>query len=106
MVAKKQNLVLQKGSNTNFEFQLFDANGFPLTNSSGYTGISNFRQSQEANNIYSFAVSFANGILMLDANNAYTNTIVPDNYYYSIEVSVSNTSNRLIEGMLSVTPKM
>ncbi|HYT43938.1 MAG TPA: hypothetical protein VEP90_16480 [Methylomirabilota bacterium] len=106
MVAKKQNLVLQQGSNTHFEFQLFDANGFPLTNSNGYTGVSNFRQSQEANNIYSFAVSFANGILMLDANNVYTNSIIPDNYYYTIEVSIGGTSNRLVEGMIQVSPKM
>jgi len=106
MAAKKQNILIQQGSNTHFEFQLYDANGNPLTDSSGYSGTSRVRQSVEANNIYTFAVSFANGVMMLDMGATYSATIPEGNYYYTVDVTAFGSTDRIMEGMATVTPDM
>ena len=103
MVARKQNIVVEAGTTTHLEFQLYDANNDPLLDTAGYSGVAHLRQSWEANAIYSFDTSIStNGILYLDMGPLYSNTIPANNYYYDIFLIGANTQNKIIEGMVTV----
>jgi hypothetical protein len=104
MVSRKQNLVIDQGSSIHFAFQLYDPSGDELVDSGGYTAQADLRQTLESNTIYTFDTSVASGMVHLDMTPAYSATIEPDNYYFTVELGVANTVNRIVEGMAVVRP--
>lgn len=106
MASTKQNMVIAQGTTFKVEFQLYDIDGNILTDTNGYTISATMRQSYEANNIYTFTTTITNGIVSLGMTANVTATIPPDNYYYIVDTSVANTTNRQIEGMITVTPRV
>ena len=105
-MSKKHNLVVEQGATIHFEIQLYDQDKVPLEDATGYTASSKIRASWESVNSYSFTTSFTGGILNLDmtANNS---ALIPcGNYQYDVELYVSNTTIRLMEGMVTVPPEI
>ena len=102
MITRKQNLVIEQGSSIHFAFQLYDPDGEDLTDSTGYSAKSDLRQTLESNTIYSFIATVNHGVVYLDMSPAYSATLEPDNYYYTVELAVANSVNRIVEGMATV----
>lgn len=104
MVTRKQNLVIDQGSNIHFAFQLYEPSGDELTDSTGYAAQADLRQTLEFNTIYTFDTSVSDGMVNLHMTPAYSATVEPDNYYYTVELAVANTVSRIVEGMAVVRP--
>ena len=105
-MSTKQNLLLEQGATIHYEVQLYDANNQPLQDSTSYVAAAQLRESWESNVAYSFVTSFVGGVLNMDmaANNSIL--IPPGNYQYDIILTVANTTIRLMEGIISVTPQI
>lgn len=105
------NLVINQGSTFYQEVQLFDKDGDALrvTYANGdpiYTSAAQFRKSYQASNAVSFDTALANGVMILSLTANATSNVNGGRYVYDAELTSSNTTTRIIEGIVTVRPEV
>ena len=108
MVANKINQIIEQGSDFHYQKTLFDSSNNILV-VTGYSSNSEMRKSYFSNVAYPFNVSLANGVISLDMYANTTSNITPGFYVYDVYLFNRNDANnvttqRIIEGQITVTP--
>lgn len=101
-------LTAEQGTDTTFQIDVVDANRNPRD----LTGISvaaKFRKQYNSNIVYEFTDSIGtpatDGIIKLNLDAAFTNTIDAGRYFYDVEITTTtDTTERIVEGILEITP--
>jgi hypothetical protein len=104
----KVNLVVDQGTTFETTITLTDDQG-DLVNLEGYSGAGQIRKHYTSSNSVSFDVTLggANGTITLGLSSNATSSLVAGRYVYDIElVTNSNTVNRILEGIVTVTPQV
>lgn len=104
----KVNLVIDQGTTFETSVNLTDDNG-DLVNLEGYSGAGQIRKHYTSSNSVSFDVSLggANGTITLGLSSNTTASLAAGRYVYDVELTTnSNTVNRIIEGIVTVTPQV
>lgn len=108
-MAVKANLVIDQGSDFSVSVDLTDANNDPydLTNHTIASQMRKNYASSSAAATFSTSHNGAGGTLVLELTANTTVDLVPGRYFYDVEIkSSSNTINRVLEGIVTVTPGM
>lgn len=106
-MANEVNYFIDKGSNVTLSFTNSHSNG-SLKDLSTYTVASKIKKNPYTNTAYSFVcVGYANGLITLSMNSAYSNTVPDGIYLYDVEIT-SNTGvvERVQEGLMTVNPNI
>lgn len=106
-MAQKVNLVIDQGTTFTTSFDVDDDAGNPI-DLTGYTGYSQIRKHYTSSNAVSFTVTANSaGVVVLSMNSNTTSTINAGRYVYDVElVSPQNTTSRIVEGIVTVTPQV
>lgn len=107
-MAIKANLVIDQGTTFSADIDLEDANGdiYDLT---GYTAASQMRKNFNSSAAVTFTTSHSGtgGRVTLFLPSSNTAVLTPGRYLYDVEItSPSGQVNRVVEGIVTVTPGM
>ena len=105
MIATKYNLVVEQGCDFSYTIPLLDPSQNKL-DVTGYTANALMKKFYTSVNTYSFGIQLVNGALTITMNAVQTANIAMGRYVYDAILynSNSNTTSRLIEGIVTVTP--
>lgn len=104
----KVNLVVDQGTTFETSVTLTDDNG-DLVDLTNYSGAGQIRKHYTSSNSVAFTVTLggANGTITLGLSANSTANLVAGRYVYDIEITTtSNTVNRILEGIVTVTPQV
>jgi len=105
-MATKANIVIDQGTTFTTEVLLTDASGNPLT-LTDYTAESQIRKWYTSNAYTNFSLALANGMITLSLDANTTTNLVAGRYVYDVIVTDStNTITRVVEGIVTVTPRV
>lgn len=108
-MAIKANIVIDQGADFLTTIDMLDDNGAPV-NLTGYPGSAQMRKHYSSSTAYNFNVSIASntGVVTLTMSAAATANIAAGRYVYDCELrdTVSNTTSRIVEGIVTVTPNV
>jgi len=105
-MATKANIVIDQGATFSTEILLTDDAGNTL-DLSGYTGISQIRKSYTSSSSTSFSVTLNSGMVQLNLTSTQTAAITAGRYVYDVFLTdSSNTVTRVVEGIVTVTPRV
>ena len=105
-MATKANIVIDQGTTFNTEIYLTDdaGNALDLT---AYTANSQIRKWYSSSNAISFAVSLSSGLINLSLTSNTTASLDAGRYVYDVILrDGSNTITRVVEGIVTVTPRV
>jgi len=106
-MAQKLNIVVDQGTSFFTSFTVNDDGGTPI-NFTGYTATAQMRKYYTSSNSVSFTVTAnsAGGVALSLTANATAN-LVAGRYVYDVEmVAPANTTSRIVEGIVTVTPQV
>jgi hypothetical protein len=105
-MATKANITIDQGTTFNTEIVLTDEENNPL-DLSGYTGLAQMRKSYTSSTYKSFVVTLSEGIVLLPMNSSNSSSLTAGRYVYDVLLTDSlNNVNRIIEGIVTVTPRV
>jgi hypothetical protein len=107
-MAIKANLIIDQGADYNTSINLVDADD-NIVSLAGYTSNAQMRKTYSSSNSVSFstALETSNGVIQLSLSATQTANIVAGRYVYDVVVtSQSNVTSRIIEGIVTVTPRV
>jgi hypothetical protein len=108
-MATKANLVIDQGATYEVTLDLTDENG-DILNLAGYTANSQMRKWYTSSNSISFSssVNTVAGTITLSLTAGQTANLTAGRYVYDVEVTeaAGNTTSRIIEGIVTVTPNV
>jgi hypothetical protein len=107
-MAIKANLIVDQGTDYSTTINLTDADG-DIVSLTGYTANGQIRKTYSSSNAISFGIVLesSNGIVQLSLTDAQTANLVSGRYVYDvIVVSPSNITSRIVEGIVTVTPRV
>lgn len=106
-MATKLNLVIDQGTTYSTSFLVNGDDGLPL-NLSSYTINSYIRKTYTSSTYVAFNTSAnSTGYVTLSLTSNASSNLVAGRYVYDVEaVSGSNTTSRLVEGIVTVTPQV
>lgn len=106
-MAIKANLVVDQGTDYETSINLTDADGNIIA-LSGYTVSSQIRKTFSSSNAVSFSTTLdaGNGIITLNLTDSQTANLVAGRYVYDVIVTTANTTSRIVEGIVTVTPRV
>ena len=108
-MAIKANLLVDQGTDYSTSITLTDDND-NLVDLTNYTANAQMRKTYSSSNAVSFSVSlFGNtGIVQLQLTADQTANITPGRFVYDVYVrdTISNTHSRIVEGIVTVTPRV
>lgn len=106
-MAQKLNLIIDQGTSFLTSFTVNDDAGDPI-NFSGYTGSAQLRKHYTSTNAVSFVVTASSlGVVELSMDSNTTGSIEAGRYVYDCElVAPANTTSRVVEGIVTVTPQV
>ncbi len=106
-MAIKANLIIDQGTDYSTSITLTDEeeNVIDLT---GYTANAQIRKTYSSSNSVSFttAITAAQGVIGLSLTDTQTANIVPGRYVYDVILTTGNTTSRIVEGIVTVTPRV
>jgi hypothetical protein len=107
-MSSKANIVIDQGATFSADLYLMDDHGTPLV-LGGYTANSQMRKWYTSTNPAATFTTFVNATsstitLSLTANQ--TSSIPPGRYVYDVEIRNSQTTSRIVEGIVTVTPEV
>lgn len=105
-MATKANIVIDQGTTFNTEIYLTDdaGNALDLT---AYTANSQIRKWYTSSNAISFTVSLSSGLVNLSLTSNTTASLDAGRYVYDVILrDGSNTITRVVEGIVTVTPRV
>jgi len=106
MASVKSNLIIEQGATFIEIINLNDANGNPLP-VAGLAANGSMRQYYSSSNATTFACSLANGSLTISLTANQTAIVNSGRYVYDVYMSdTSNNWNRIVEGLVTVTPSV
>jgi len=104
----KANLFIDQGTDYSTSINLVDGDDNVVT-LSGYTSNAQMRKTYSSSNAVSFSTTLqsANGVVVLSLTATQTANIVAGRYVYDVYLtSSSNVVSRIIEGIVTVTPRV
>lgn len=106
-MAIKANLIIDQGTDYVTSVNLTDADG-NVVDLSGYTANSQIRKTYSSSNAVAFGTSLdaANGVITLSLTDSQTANLVAGRYVYDVIVTAGNTTSRIVEGIVTVTPRV
>ena len=105
-MATKANITIDQGANFSTEIVLTDEAG-NLLDLSVYTGESQIRKSYTSSTAKNFDVNLLDGVVTLSMAANTTATMTAGRYVYDvILVDGSNNVTRIVEGIVTVTPRV
>jgi len=107
-MAIKANLFIDQGTDYTTSINLVDADDNIVT-LSGYTSSAQMRKTYTSSNAVSFStvLQSSNGVVGLSLTASQTANIVAGRYVYDVYItSPSNVTSRIIEGIITVTPRV
>jgi hypothetical protein len=105
-MATKANIVIDQGTTFNTTISLTDDAGDPL-DLSVYSANGQIRKWYTSSNSTNFTITLSGGDLYLSLNSASTANLSAGRYVYDVILrDNSNTITRVVEGMVTVTPRV
>jgi hypothetical protein len=106
-MAQKLNLIVDQGTTFATSFTVNDDAGNPI-DFTNYTGYGQMRKHYTSTNAVAFTVTAnSSGGVTLELNSNTTNSIEAGRYVYDVElVAPANTTSRVVEGIVTVTPQV
>jgi len=106
-MAQELNLNVDQGANLEIRFTILDEDDAAV-DLTAYTINSQVRKNYDSNTVWSFNTdSDIDGNLSLLMNSDISTNVPPGRYNYDVEiVSPSNTTTRIIEGLITFHPNM
>lgn len=106
-MAQKINIVIDQGTTFTASFQVLADDGTAL-NLTSYTAASQMRKTYSSSSYVAFSTSAnSTGYVTLTMNSNTTANLEAGRYVYDVElVSPSNTTSRVAEGLVTVTPQV
>lgn len=106
-MAQKVNLVIDQGTTYSTTFDIKDDAGVPI-DFTGYTGSAQIRKHYTSSNAVSFTVSAnSSGVITLSLTSNATSNLTAGRYVYDVEmVAPGNTTSRIVEGIITLTPQV
>jgi len=107
-MAQNINISIDQGANAQINVHVIHENGdtYDLT---GYTANASFRKHFNSSNAIAFSCTpYANGLIVMTMNADTTSAANAGRYVYDIVINhtSSNTTTRIQEGVITVTPKV
>lgn len=106
-MAIKANLIIDQGTDYSTSITLTDdeENVIDLT---GYTANAQIRKTYSSSNSVTFTTTItpAQGVIVLSLTDSQTANIVPGRYVYDVILTTGSTTSRIIEGIVTVTPRV
>lgn len=107
-MAIKANLLIDQGTDYVTSINLTDSDG-NVVNLSGYTANGQIRKTYSSSNAVNFGLSLeeANGVVRLSLTDSQTANLTAGRYVYDVIVTSSaNVTSRIVEGIVTVTPRV
>lgn len=106
-MATKANMVIDQGTTFNTEIVLTDESG-NLLDLSVYTANAQIRKWYTSSNVVTFNVNVGTGVVYLNLDANTSAAMDPGRYVYDVVVNdgVSNTITRVVEGIVTITPRV
>ena len=105
-MATKANIVIDQGTTFNTTITLTDEGG-NLLDLSAYTGESQLRKWYTSSNAINFGITLVNGVVNLSMAANTTATLSAGRYVYDVILTDgSNNVTRVVEGIVTVTPRV
>lgn len=105
-MATKANIVIDQGTTFNTEIYLTDESGNAL-DLTFYTANSQIRKWYTSNSATSFTVSLSSGVINLSLSANSTASLEAGRYVYDVILkNASNDITRVLEGIVTVTPRV
>lgn len=106
----KANIVVDQGTDFTTTITVTDENG-TVQNLTGYTGAGQIRKHYLSENPVDFSLSFGSprtdGLVTISLDRIQTANLEAGRYVYDVELtSAANTTIRLAEGIVTVTPQV
>jgi len=102
MATAKQNLVIDQGST--FSQQIVLTNVNEPYNVANTTVSSQIRKNYMSSNSVAFSTVLQDGVLTLGLTVLQTSALIPGRYMYDVLLITPTETNRIIEGIVTVTP--
>ena len=100
------NLTVDQGTDFSSSVDVTDADGDPVS-LTGYSVAGQIRKHYNSSTKVDFTATVSNataGIISLSLSAATTNAMKAGRYVYDVEIDLSGTKTRVLEGQLEVTP--
>lgn len=107
-MAIKANLLIDQGTDYVTSINLTDSDG-NVVDLSGYTANGQIRKTYSSSNAVNFGLSLeeANGVVRLSLTDSQTANLTAGRYVYDVIVTSSaNVTSRIVEGIVTVTPRV
>lgn len=106
-MAIKANLIIDQGTDYSTSINLTDADG-NVVSLSGYTANGQIRKTYSSSNAVDFStvLDLANGVITLSLSDSQTANLVAGRYVYDVIVTSGNTTSRIVEGIVTITPRV
>lgn len=106
-MATKANILIDQGSDFTTEILLTDTNGNPLVLNS-YTANAQIRHWYTSASAVDFNISLANGTITMNLDANTTSQLTRERYVYDVVLYdiASNTTTRVVEGIVTVSPRV
>lgn len=107
-MAIKANLVIDQGTDFSATIDVTDSSG-SVYNLTGYSVAAQMRKNYSSSSATTFTCSHngSGGQITLVLLKSTTNSLTPGRYLYDVEItSAGNTTLRVVEGIVTVTPGM
>lgn len=107
-MAIKANLIIDQGTDYVTSINLTDSDD-TVIDLTGYTANGQIRKTYSSSNAVNFGLSLeaANGVVRLSLTDSQTANLVAGRYVYDVVVtSAANITSRIVEGIVTVTPRV
>jgi hypothetical protein len=105
-MATRANIVIDQGTTFDTSVSLTDENGDAL-DLSGYSANAQIRKWYSSTNSTAFSTALSTGTISLSLTSTQTSALEPGRYVYDIIIrSSSNSVTRVVEGIVTVTPRV
>lgn len=100
-------LTIDQGTDTVFQIEIVDSNKAP-TDLTGCTVVAKFKRSYNSTTSNSFSAEVdsdtSSGLVNLTLDGSASNALKPGRYVYDVELTKGSTTERILEGLLEITP--
>jgi hypothetical protein len=106
-MAIKANLIIDQGTDYSTSITLTDEDE-SVIDLTGYSANAQIRKTYSSSNSVTFTTEItpAQGVIILSLTDSQTSNIVPGRYVYDVILTTGSTTSRIVEGIVTVTPRV
>lgn len=106
-MAIKANLIIDQGTDYSTSITLTDVDDNAI-NLADFTAQAQIRKTYSSSNSVSFSISITDtqGVIQLSLTDTQTANLTPGRYVYDVIMTTANTTTRVVEGIVTVTPRV